>query len=82
MIVKKITKSLAPKLVDGTLPDIDSDFAGVDRGAVKGYMEEGSKRTFVKGVLKEEPRHLLYDAYNIRPKENGRDSRMCYDSNS
>ena len=64
MIVKKITKSLAPKLVDGTLPDIDSDFAGVDRGAVKGYMEErfgkenvcsvGTYSTFKpKGMIKD-----------------------------
>ena len=64
MIVKKITKSLAPKLVDGTLPDIDSDFAGVDRGSIKEYMEErfgkenvcsvGTYSTFKpKGMIKD-----------------------------
>jgi DNA polymerase-3 subunit alpha len=64
MIVKKITKGLAPKLVDGTLPDIDSDFAGVDRGSIKEYMEErfgkenvcsvGTYSTFKpKGMIKD-----------------------------
>lgn len=40
MKIIKIEESLAPKLVDGTLPDIDTDFAGRDRGAVKAYIEE------------------------------------------
>ena len=39
MKVNKITESLKPKLVDGTLPDIDTDFSGNDRAAVKAYME-------------------------------------------
>ncbi len=40
MKIIKIEESLAPKLVDGTLPDIDTDFAGRDRGQVKAYIEE------------------------------------------
>ena len=39
MKVTKITKGTSLKLVDGTLPDIDSDFAGADRGTIKEYME-------------------------------------------
>ena len=39
MKVSKITQSLKPKLVEGTLPDIDTDFSGVDRAAIKQYME-------------------------------------------
>ena len=35
MKVSKITQSLKPKLVEGTLPDIDTDFSGVDRAAIK-----------------------------------------------
>ena len=40
MKVVKIEEGLAPKLVDGTLPDIDTDFAGKDRTEVKTYIEE------------------------------------------
>lgn len=40
MKVAKITISTKPKLVDGTLPDIDVDFAGRDRATIKAYMEE------------------------------------------
>ena len=40
MKIKKITETTAPKLVDGTLPDIDTDFAGRDRAKVKAYIEE------------------------------------------
>ncbi|UXQ88847.1 DNA polymerase III alpha subunit [Tenacibaculum phage Larrie] len=40
MKVVKIKETTAPKLVNGTLPDIDSDFAGTDRADVKRYMEE------------------------------------------
>jgi DNA polymerase-3 subunit alpha len=39
MKVTKITKGVGKKLVDGTLPDIDSDFSGADRGSIKEYME-------------------------------------------
>ena len=64
MIVKKITKGVSQKLVDGTLPDIDSDFAGVDRNSIKGYMEKrfgkenvcsvGTYSTFrPKGMIKD-----------------------------
>ena len=40
MKVVKIEEGLAPKLMDGTLPDIDTDFAGRDRAAVKAYIED------------------------------------------
>lgn len=40
MKVKAITKSVAKKLVNGTLPDIDTDFAGRDRAKIKAYMED------------------------------------------
>ena len=64
MKVTKITQGLGKKLVNGTLPDIDSDFAGVDRGSIKGYMEErfgkdnvcsvGIYSTFkLKGMIKD-----------------------------
>ena len=39
MKVTKITQGTGLKLVDGTLPDIDSDFSGADRGTIKEYME-------------------------------------------
>lgn len=39
MIVKKIEKGTFPKLVDGTLPDIDTDFCGKDRTKIKTYIE-------------------------------------------
>lgn len=39
MKVTKITQGVGKKLVDGTLPDIDSDFSGADRGTIKEYME-------------------------------------------
>lgn len=40
MKVIKITEKIAPKLQDGTLPDIDSDFPSQSRGRVKTYIEE------------------------------------------
>ena len=40
MKVIKITESLKPKLVDGTLPDIDQDLCGRDRAEIKAYMED------------------------------------------
>ena len=39
MKVKSIVQKTAKKLVNGTLPDIDTDFAGKDRAYVKSYME-------------------------------------------
>ena len=64
MKVTKITQGIGRKLVDGTLPDIDSDFAGKDRGSIKEYMEErfgkdnvcsvGTYATFKpKGMIKD-----------------------------
>ena len=64
MKVTKITQGVGKKLVDGTLPDIDSDFAGVDRGTIKSYMEDrfgknnvcsvGTYSTFKpKGMIKD-----------------------------
>ena len=64
MKVRKITKGVGKKLVDGTLPDIDSDFAGVDRNTIKSYMEQrfgkdnvcavGTYSTFKpKGMIKD-----------------------------
>ena len=40
MRIVKVEQSVAKKLVDGTLPDIDSDFTSKDRGLVKRYIEE------------------------------------------
>ena len=40
MKITKIEKSISKKLVDGTLPDIDTDFAGKDRAEIKQYMED------------------------------------------
>ena len=40
MKVTNIVKSTSKKLVDGTLPDIDTDFAGKDRAEIKQYMED------------------------------------------
>ena len=40
MKVTKITQSTSMKLVDGTLPDIDTDFAGRNRAEIKQYMED------------------------------------------
>lgn len=40
MIVKKIKEVKGQKLVEGTLPDIDTDFEGRSRAKVKAYMEE------------------------------------------
>ena len=40
MKVRKITKGVGKKLVDGTLPDIDTDFAGRHRAQIKQYMED------------------------------------------
>lgn len=40
MKIDSITLSKGPKLVNGTLPDIDTDFAGRDRSKIKAYMEE------------------------------------------
>ena len=39
MKVVSIKRGLAPKLVEGTLPDIDTDFCGRDRAQVKAYIE-------------------------------------------
>ena len=40
MKITKIQQSTSKKLVDGTLPDIDTDFAGRDRAEIKQYMED------------------------------------------
>lgn len=40
MKITKITQSVGKKLVDGTLPDIDTDFAGRHRAKIKQYMED------------------------------------------
>lgn len=40
MIVKKIKKEIRERIVPGSLPDIDTDFAGERRGEVKAYMEQ------------------------------------------
>lgn len=72
MKITKITQGLAPKLVDGTLPDIDTDFAGRDRAKVKKYMEErfgqsqvasvGSFTTMrVRGIVKDLARIFAVD---------------------
>lgn len=39
MKIRKITESKSLKLVDGTLPDIDTDFCSKDRDEIKRYME-------------------------------------------
>jgi DNA polymerase-3 subunit alpha len=40
MKVTKITQGIGKKLVGGSLPDIDTDFSGEDRGTIKEYMED------------------------------------------
>jgi DNA polymerase-3 subunit alpha len=40
MKIINIQESTSKKLVDGTLPDIDTDFAGRDRAEIKQYMED------------------------------------------
>jgi DNA polymerase-3 subunit alpha len=40
MKIVNITQGVSKKLVDGTLPDIDTDFAGKDRAQIKQYMED------------------------------------------
>ena len=72
MKVIKIEETVAPKLVDGTLPDIDTDFCGGDRAQVKAYIEERFGRdqvcsvgTFttmrVKGLVKDLSRTASID---------------------
>ena len=50
MKIVKIVEDTAPKLVDGTLPDIDTDFAGRDRAKVKAYMEQRFGETQICSV--------------------------------
>lgn len=50
MKVVKIVEKTALKLVDGTLPDIDSDFPGRERGKVKRYIESRFGETQVASV--------------------------------
>lgn len=75
MKIIKITQSMAPKLVDGTLPDIDTDFAGRDRAKVKAYIEQRFGQTQVcsvgslvtmklKGVVKDMDRQFDNDFSN------------------
>tara|TARA_R110002049_G_scaffold145778_1_gene308218 strand:- start:105 stop:2126 length:2022 start_codon:yes stop_codon:yes gene_type:complete len=40
MKITNIQESISKKLVDGSLPDIDTDFAGRDRAEIKQYMED------------------------------------------
>jgi DNA polymerase-3 subunit alpha len=40
MKIVSITQGVSKKLVDGTLPDIDTDFAGRNRAEIKQYMED------------------------------------------
>lgn len=64
MKIISIKESVGKKLVDGTLPDIDTDFAGRDRAKIKQYMEDrfgqeqvcsvGSYTTMkLKGLIKD-----------------------------
>jgi len=64
MKVLEIKQVVGKKLINGTLPDVDTDFAGRDRPAVKAYMERRFGETQVcsvgtfttlqlKGVLKD-----------------------------
>ena len=39
MIVEKVITTTKPKLVEGTLPDIDQDLCSEDRSKIKSYME-------------------------------------------
>lgn len=50
MKVKSIRQGLAPKLVNGTLPDIDTDFCGKDRPKIKTYMEHRFGKSQVVSV--------------------------------
>lgn len=72
MKIVGIEKSVAKKLVNGTLPDIDSDFTSKERGLIKKYIEDryGSKQvcsvgTFttmrVKGLVKDLARTVSVD---------------------
>ena len=72
MEITKITKSTKPKLVNGTLPDIDQDLCGKDRAKIKAYMETrfgkeqvcsiGTFSTFrPKGLIKDLARSLSID---------------------
>lgn len=67
-----IEKRIGKKLIDGTLPDIDTDFAGRDRPKIKAYMEKRfgesqvcSVGTFttmrVKGLVKDLSRIVSVD---------------------
>lgn len=64
MVVRGITPKQAYKLVDGTLPDIDTDFPGKSRSKIKEFMEKqfgekqvcsvGTYTTFQpKGIIKD-----------------------------
>jgi len=50
MKVVKIVEKTGLKLMDGTLPDIDSDFPGRERGKVKRYIESRFGETQVASV--------------------------------
>lgn len=50
MKVLKIRESKKPKLVEGTLPDIDTDFCSKDRAEIKSYMERRFGREQVCSV--------------------------------
>lgn len=69
MKINKIEEVVGEKLVDGTLPDIDTDFEGKSRSKIKSYMEErfgvdqvcsvGSFTTIkIKGAIKDIDRQL------------------------
>lgn len=72
MKVKSIVTSSAPKLVNGTLPDIDTDFSSKGRQKIKSYIEErfgisqvcsvGVTTTFqLKGLVKDLARFASID---------------------
>lgn len=50
MKIVKIVEKTGLKLMDGTLPDIDSDFPGRERGKVKRYIEQRFGETQVASV--------------------------------
>ena len=72
MKITNIQQSTSKKLVDGTLPDIDTDFAGRNRAEIKQYMEDrfgteqvcsvGSHATMkLKGLVKDFARIFSVD---------------------
>ena len=92
MKVKQIKQSFQKKLVDGTLPDIDTDFSGRDRAAIKAYMERrfgeqqvcsvGSFSTWkAKGLVKDLARtaSIDYSEVNLTTSILSNDDNSLYD---